>query len=157
MTLSYFLGKLVTADITAIVNNSSGLLRVLKEYQKIVIFLGIPFYALASYLLFRKSGQNYTENLVLNIYMMCGWVTLSLLLVIAMIFTRNVEFLGLINDVLIALIFIYVFIFYYQYFSAFGFKKVSLILRVFFISLLILTIRAQINTGLNEIGLRYFK
>lgn len=158
LTIEYFFTSWVKVDVTNVVSKegTSGLLKVLEHYSKIVIFLAIPFNAMVSYFLFRKTGQNYTENLVLNMYMLCGWLCISFLFQAAMIFISNVETLKIINQVVIALIFIYVFIFYYQYFSAFGYNKLSLAIRCFVIALVILTIKAQINNGLNEIGLRYF-
>jgi hypothetical protein len=156
LAIDHFISQWFSIDASKLLNDSSGYLKVAKDYSKIVSFLGIPFYALASYFIFKKSKQNYTENLVLNIYMLCGWLSINVLLKFLMIFIHDSETFHGFNLVFIALIHIYVSIFYYQYFSAFKYSKLSLIIRSVIIALVILTLKQLINNGLNEIGLRYF-
>ena len=155
LALDYLIVSWFHIDISHWISDASGLVKFQKSYSKISPFLGIPLYALASYLIFRKSKQNYTENLVLNIYMICGWASISLLFKIVMIFIPNVETFRTINGVFIALTHIYIFVFYYQYFSAFNYKKLFLIVRAILITLLILTMKQLINDTLNEIGQKY--
>ncbi|MBL4657786.1 MAG: DUF3667 domain-containing protein [Flavobacteriales bacterium] len=40
----------------------------MNEYSKIFMFLMIPLYALCTWMLFRKSGFNYAENFIMNLY-----------------------------------------------------------------------------------------
>jgi presenilin-like A22 family membrane protease len=158
ITIDYLFTQWFKIDVTGLLGkeNVLGLLRISRHYAKIVIFLGVPFYALTSYLLFRKSKQNFSENLVLNIYMLCGWLLISLLFKILMALIGNEQVLEVLNLVVLVLIYFYVFIFYYQYFSAFGYKKSSLAIRSLAIALLILVIKQEINNILNSIGLMYF-
>lgn len=157
LTIDYLLSKCMKTDLTSMFAESSGLIRLIRDYSKVIALLGVPFYALASYGFFRRSRQNYTEHLVLNVYMLCGWLSINLLLKTAMIFTADIDLLLAINRGLVVLTYTYVFVFYYQYFSAFGYKQWSLILRVMLISCLILLTKQYINYGLNEIGLYYFQ
>lgn len=156
LALDHFVSSWFHIDVSNLLTNSSGFLKVVKDYSKVVTFLGIPLYALASYIMFIKSRQNYTENLVMNIYMLCGWLLLNFFLKILMIFIHDSEVFHTINLVFISLIYIYVAVFYYQYFSGFKYSKASLAIRSAFIALIILTLKQQINNLLNEIGLRYF-
>ncbi|AKH94484.1 hypothetical protein M876_07885 [Elizabethkingia anophelis FMS-007] len=136
--------------------NVKGLLKVQKDYSKITVFLNIPIIAFISFLLFQRSKQNYTENLVLNMYLLCGLTVISLILPICMIFTDNKEFLFIVNYFVTALVFLYIIIFYYQYFSVFNYKKYDLIIRIILISILYMAIKQLINTILNNVGLKYF-
>lgn len=159
LAIGYFLKKWAHLDASVFYDDKTeieGALKVLKEYSKITIFLPIPIIALLSYLLFRKSKQNYTENLVLNLYLLCGTLAISFILLICMIFSANIDFLFFVNNFLTVLTFLYVIIFYYQYFSAFDLKKYQLIIRVISIAVLYLFTKQIINTILNIIGLKYF-
>jgi len=158
LTIGYFLKKWTKIEVSSLYDKESlsGVFKVLKEYSKITVFLIIPINALLSYLLFKKSKQNYTENLVLNLYLLCGVLAISFILPIFMIFTDNKEFLLLVNNFLAVLTFLYVIIFNYQYFSAFDYKKNSLIIRVVIIAILYLATKQITNIILNTIGLKYF-
>lgn len=159
ITIGYFIKKWTIIDATILYEDKktvSGLLKILKNYSKITIFLHIPIITFFSYILFKKSKQNYTENLVLNFYMLCGTLAISLILLISMIFTDNKAFLVFINDLAIVLTFFYVIIFYYQYFSVFYLKKNQLIIRVIIIGILYILTKQVTNNILNIIGLKYF-
>lgn len=157
LTISYFLKKWTKIEFSALFDsNVTGLLKVQKDYSKITAFLHIPIITFISYLLFKKSKQNYTEHLVLNLYLLCGILTISLFLPISMIFTENKDFLFAVNYLLTAVTFFYILFFYYQYFSFFDFKKSQLIIRVIAISILYLLTKQGINVILNTIGLKYF-
>lgn len=158
LTIGYFLKKWTIIEASDLYDKTmvSGLFKVLKNYSKITVFLHIPIIALASYLLFRKSKQNYAENIVLNLYLLCGVFTLSLTLPIIMIFSGDKEFLLEVNYFLTILTFLYIIIFYYQYFSVFNLKKYKLIIRVIIIAVLYLVTKQLTNNILNIIGLKYF-
>ena len=157
LTIGYFLKKWGKIEASALYNetNVSGLFKILKDYSKITVFLHIPIIAFISYLFFRKSKQNYTENLVLNMYLLAGTLTLSLILPILMIFIDNKEFLLQVNLYLSILTFLYVAIFYYQYFSVFDLKKYKLVIRAILIALLYLATKQTTNNILNIIGQKY--
>jgi hypothetical protein len=159
LTIGYFLSKGAKIDMSQIFeypNTITGLLKVLKDYSKIVVFLGVPIYSFASFLLFKKSKQNYTENLVLNLYMLCGAVAIGLLMNLCMIFSNNISFLQIVHQITFILVLTYIFIYYYQYFSVFKYNKVSLIIRVLVMTVIYLVAKKSINVILNEIGLKYF-
>lgn len=158
ITIGYFMKKWAKVDGSILYDDKKtieGLLKVLKDYSKITVFLTIPIISFFSYLFFKKSKQNYTENLVLNLYLLCGTLTISLLLTTCLIFSDNKDFLILVNYFASVLTFLYVVIFYYQYFSVFDLKKYKLIIRVIFISILYLVTKQITNDILNIIGLKY--
>ncbi|MDV2446230.1 hypothetical protein CMU93_01800 [Elizabethkingia anophelis] len=157
LTIIYFVKKWAKIESSDLFDtNVKGLLKVQKDYSKITVFLNIPIIAFISFLLFQRSKQNYTENLVLNMYLLCGLTVISLILPICMIFTDNKEFLFIVNYFVTTLVFLYIIIFYYQYFSVFNYKKYDLIIRIILISILYMAIKQLINTILNNVGLKYF-
>ncbi|PBJ11930.1 DUF3667 domain-containing protein [Flavobacterium sp. ACN6] len=159
LAIGYFLKKWTNLDASVLYEDKKqveGVLKVLKEYSKIAIFLHIPIISFLSYLFFKKSNQNYTENLVLNLYLLCGTLVISFILIICMIFSDNKDFLLFVNYLLTALTFLYVIIFYYQFFSAFDYKKNELIIRVICLAILYLLTKQIMNNMLNIIGLKYF-
>lgn len=159
ITIGYFVKKWAKVDPTILYEDKetvSDLLKVLKDYSKITVFLNVPIISIVSYLFFKKSKQNYTENLVLNMYLLCGTLIISLILTTCLIFSDNKYFLIYVNYFAAVLTFIYVAIFYYQYFSVFNFKKYQLIIRVIIIAFLYLLTKQITNNILNIIGLKYF-
>ncbi|WP_278554826.1 DUF3667 domain-containing protein [Elizabethkingia bruuniana] len=157
LAIIYFVKKWTKIESSDLFdNNVKGLLKVQKDYSKITVFFNIPIIAFISFLLFKRSKQNYTENLVLNMYLLCGLTAISLVLPICMIFTDNKEFLFVVNYFVTVLVFLYIIIFYYQFFSVFNYKKYDLIIRIILISILYMAIKQLINTILNNVGLKYF-
>lgn len=159
ITIGYFLKKWAKVDATVLYEDKKiveGLLKVLKDYSKITVFLNIPIISFVSYLFFKKSKQNYIENLVLNMYLLCGTLIISLILTISLIFSDNKDFLISVNYIATVLTLLYVVIFYYQYFSVFNLKKYQLIIRAIIIAILYLLIKQITNNILNTIGLKYF-
>lgn len=156
LTIGYFLNKMAKVELIALYEGGmDGLMKVLKDYSKITVFLGLPIYALSSYVFFRKSKQNYTENLVINLFVLCGSLVISFVLKIFMIITDDIAFLQNVNIVVSAMALMYIFIFFYQYFSVFGYKKISLIFRCLMVVILFFLVKQGTNNLLNEIGLRY--
>jgi hypothetical protein len=159
MTITYFLNKWSKIDFIELIEDKEsveGYTKVLEHYNKIAVFLHIPFVSLLSFIFFKKSKQNYTENLVLNLYMLCGIIIISFVPLIFMIFIVNKDFIMAVNVFTIFFIFLYITIFYYQYFSIMGLKKYDLIIRVIIISILYLLTKQITNNILNTIGLKYF-
>lgn len=154
MAIGYFLRKWATIDTAQLYDKSSvgGLMKILKDYGKVTIFLHIPIIAFASYVLFRKSGQNFAENLVLNTYLLCGVLMISFILLACMAFSKDREFLLAVNYVLTAVTFIYVMIFYYRYFSAYQYKRHELLFRALTIALTYMITKQILNNLLNYIG-----
>lgn len=161
LTISHFIGNLDITSISAddlfkkgTVNKQY--LKLINEYAKIITLLGIPLYALGSYLIFKKSKQNYTENLVLCMYLMSGVVIIGLLLPFSVIICKDLKFLQNIKYVILILEFSYYFWFFYQYFSVFKYGKISLILRCLLMSVLMFIIKGCVNFGIDKIGTKYF-
>lgn len=157
LTITYFLSKWIKIDLTEVFNKQSvsGLTKVTKDYSKITTFIVIPINALLSYLIFRKSKLNYTENLVMNIFLLSGMITFRVFLYFCMILTGDVEIVRIINLIVTFFVFIYIAIFFYQYFSAYNYNKVILVIKVLLIAALFLIIKQGMNNLLNEIGMRY--
>ncbi|QZK91024.1 DUF3667 domain-containing protein [Flavobacterium sp. CHNK8] len=133
-----------------------GYAKVAQNYNKIIRLIGIPFFALVTWLMFRKSKQNFLENVVLNIYMMCGSLLLYIPFTILIVFYNNIEVLRIINNILTVFLSIYMFCFIIQYFSTCGYKKYSLILRSFFATFFIVRIYSMITGIASLIGKTYF-
>lgn len=101
------------------------------QHPKAVIMGTIPIQAIFSFLLFFKAKQNYAEHVVLNAYKMAVHLVVLMLFTIITIFYKNLVVLGLINNLILLLIIGYDTWFYYQYFSAFDYTKLSLFIRSF--------------------------
>jgi len=54
------------------------MMKKMNQYMNILIMLMIPFYALGSYLLFRKAKNNYAEHLIINAYAISSSVAIGL-------------------------------------------------------------------------------
>ncbi len=157
LTMIYLISKWGKVDITELLNKESvsGLSKVLKDYSKITNFLIVPINALFSYLIFRKSKQNYTENLIINIFLLAGMLVFRFLLYGTLLFSTNLELFNAMNVTFVGLTFIYIIIFYYQYFKAFSFTKAALIRKILIIAILILITKQGVNMLINQLGLLY--
>ncbi|WON93997.1 DUF3667 domain-containing protein [Sphingobacterium sp. Lzh-3] len=157
LTINYFLSKFTKVDLQNVLNQESvsGLSKVIKDYSKFVTFIVIPFNALMSYLIFKKSGQNYTENLVLNIFLLAAVVSLRFFITFTLILTDDSSTILTVNLLFVILIFLYTIIFFYQYFSVYHYNKIELVLRVIIIATLFIITKQGLNTIINTIGLRY--
>ncbi|WP_313263382.1 DUF3667 domain-containing protein [Sphingobacterium sp.] len=157
LTINYFFSKFTKIGLQDVLNQESvsGLSKVIKDYSKFVTFIVIPFNALMSYLIFKKSGQNYTENLVLNIFLLAAIVSLRFFITFTLIITDDPTTILTVNFLFVILIFLYTIIFFFQYFSAYNYNKIELVLRVVIIAILFIITKQGINTIINTIGLRY--
>jgi hypothetical protein len=126
--------------------------KLLRDYYKLIILSGIPFYALGSYFIFKRTKQNYTENLVLNTYLTIGILILGLIFPVITIFYTNTEVLYYLKVITPVLTILYIFWFYYEYFSTFGYRKVSLVIRIILITVYIMLFNGAVNTLANKIG-----
>ena len=152
LTIDYFITKLLHLNDTYS-EGLIGLSKFQKDFSKIVPFLGIPFYALLSWWIFRASKQNYTENLILNIYMVCGWLVINMLYKIC--FNYFPEHMLFVNSAFVIITSVYIYIFYYQYFLPSQPTKSLLIVRTFVITISILMIKSGVNYILNTVGMEY--
>ncbi|MBN9296239.1 MAG: DUF3667 domain-containing protein [Filimonas sp.] len=121
------------------------------KYPKALLLFMIPAYSIFTYLWFGKAKMNGTEHIVMNAYKSAGELILGILFIIITIFYRNKEMLYLIYSLTSGLLStIYAAWFYYQYFSVFGYKKYSLLLRsiMVLVSVLLLPLVIGLIAGL---------
>jgi hypothetical protein len=157
IAVTHFTGEF-TDNVNSASNSSDsdGYSRVVEEYAKFIILSFVPFFALASYFLFKKSKQNYMEHLVMTMYMISGILIINYILTVTSLFCSNETILKYVHTLTELLKIVYFFWFYYQYFSAFNYKKGSLIIRCITIIIAVVLIGLSINTIINKIGLLYF-
>lgn len=111
----------------------SGYKKVVKNYSKLVTLLGIPLYALCTYLFYRRAKKNFAEHLVLNTYLLCGTLIIELINKLLML-SDNIKVVTIIVEIILTLETVYYVWFLYQFFSVFGYKKWLLILRCLFVA-----------------------
>ncbi|WP_407483654.1 DUF3667 domain-containing protein [Elizabethkingia meningoseptica] len=151
-----------TAAFTKDIDSGSGSVdlegysKVAEGYAKYVILSFVPFFAFASYLLFKKSKQNYMEHLVMTIYMICGILIINYISTITSLFCSDFKVIKYVHSCTELLKIAYFFWFYYQYFSGFNYKKGELIVRCIAIIVIVVLISLTINRIINHIGLLYF-
>jgi hypothetical protein len=113
---------------------------------KLFAFVRIPFLALFSMLVFRKAALNLTEHLVLNTY------KVSAELLIALVFTLGAALLKQVIQpetaagVVTAVLLVYSFWFYRQYFSVYGYSRTGLFVRSLLASALLMLITSAVTT-----------
>jgi hypothetical protein len=103
--------------------------KISKAHPQLFTLMQIPFLALFSYLFFRKSQQNLTENLVLNAYKTSAELLVSGLFTAVTVFYKNLAVLSTVYSGVAAFTFVYSTWFYHQYFSVFGYSKLGLLFR----------------------------
>jgi rRNA maturation protein Nop10 len=130
--------------------------KVAKDFEKIIPFVSIPFLAILSFLLFRRSKQNYVENIVLNLYLMCGILTIVFIPQLIRTFNSNLFVFGIIHRVQMLIMILYVLYFIYQYNSVFKYKRYSLVLRSIVFVICFALIQNFYEILINYIGNRYF-
>lgn len=117
-----------------------------KNYPKIYKFLQIPFFAVSSLLFFKKSEQNFTENLVLNFYKTSAeLIILIVLSIVATLFQESTA-LAFIKMGITFTLLIYSTLFYFQYFSKYEYSKINLLLRSIIASVILPVIIAMITS-----------
>lgn len=154
----YFLGEFAKGnaiDLTQGDKEFEGFSKVTKHYAKLVALSWVPFYALMSYLLFKKSKQNYSENLILNMYMIVGILVIEgVFSILVLPFADGIVLKGALGLMTILKIGYY-FWFYYQYFST-SYQKLGLVIRSIAMVFIIIVITKVIAQIVNKIGLMYF-
>ncbi|WP_028526830.1 DUF3667 domain-containing protein [Runella limosa] len=152
ITLGHFIGSISDVKLIDTTNYFSDDQQLLTRFEelmsanpKIVTMLRIPFLALFSLLFFRKSEQNYTEHLVLNIYKVSGELLIAIVFTLLAIVFKNVIPLNYFFVGTGSLILVFSIWFYYQYFSVFGYSKIGLFIRSLLISVIIFLAIASIT------------
>lgn len=101
----------------------------LSSYPKSFFLAIIPVFALVSWLLFRKAGQNYAEHLVLNTYRMSANLIINVLFVGMEALSGDPSRAQIMNYVLSGVVFAYNVVFFFQYFTPFYKSKGMLLIR----------------------------
>lgn len=117
-----------------------------RENPKLFMMVRIPFLALASFIIFRRSKQNYTENLILNIYKVSAEIFIAIFFTLIAILFRNYVSLSSISNLTALLAWAYSVWFYYQYFSIDGYSKEGLFIRSLMTTLLLIFVVATVTT-----------
>jgi hypothetical protein len=146
-----------TNDLYENIDNVSGYEKVADYFFKVLPFLIIPFLALVSQLIFKRSKQNYTEHLIINVYRISATKIIMILFNIISIIYGNKEILYILFRTIFLIEIIYSSWFFYQYFSVFNYKKANLIFK----SIITSTLVVFINNGLMrlimiEVGKNFF-
>jgi hypothetical protein len=105
------------------------------RHPKLLPLLTIPVSSLFSYLWFRKAGLNATEHMIMNAYKASAELVIGMVFSVLLIFYQDKAILYLVYNVIAFLVMVYGIWFYYQYFSTFGYRKFSLLLRSIMIPL----------------------
>ncbi|MCU0393395.1 MAG: DUF3667 domain-containing protein [Thermoflexibacter sp.] len=119
--------------------------KVSKESPKLFKLAQIPFFAIFSFLIFKKGKQNFTEHLVLNSYKISAELVILIICSMLTIFYKNTPEIDYIFRAISLILLIYSTCFYYQYFSPFGYSKVGLFFRSLVTSLIINVIIAAVT------------
>ena len=135
--VDHYLGGFSKIEPADLVNGSSNVYSEMeiaitnweKDNPKTAGFVMIPFFAMLSYLCFKKSEQNFAEHLVLNSFLTAGTLIISLFFTTLTVIYEKPEFLKKVSSIISFFTMIYIVWFYFQYFSAFGYKKRALIFR----------------------------
>jgi hypothetical protein len=112
-----------------------------EKYPRLFILLQIPFYAIISYFSFRKSKQNYAENLVFTTYLYCFILICNLLFSTLLTFPISKNILIQLSKIQVYFILFYNMIFLYQFFSVFYNKKGIVVVKAIaipFISVIVI-------------------
>lgn len=88
----------------------------LEDNPKTVIFVTIPFLSVFTFLFFKKSNFNFSENLILNTYKASALLLISKIVFLFALITSNTTFLKAINELAGYGAFAYSFWFLYQFF-----------------------------------------
>lgn len=158
ISLTHFIYKYsITDDLLNKANGGFvGYSRVESEYAIFTSLSFVPLYAVASYLLFKKSKQSYLENFIFNIYLLNGMLIINCISIFIKIFIPTLEYIQYFHVLMESLKLCYFFWFYFQYFSNFGYIKKILIIKCLFMILAVIFITLIINNIINYIGLQYF-
>lgn len=101
----------------------------LKKYPKFIYIGIIPFYALSSFIFFKKAQQNYAEHFVLNTFKTSAVIILNILFLLIASFVKDTSILKKADAVLFWTTLAYGTWFYYQYFAPFYQNKLMLLIK----------------------------
>ena len=160
IAIAHFIGKIPKVSSYDIQMQDKGTMashtKMIKEYAKLILLTTIPLFALASFVVFRKSKLNYTEHLVMAMYFTSAILSFHMFPLLVPIFTTDLNQIMLVRQIAILFEFAYYFWFFYQFFSTYNYTKTGLIVRCFITIFLMLLLTGVVNYIVSEIGLMYF-
>lgn len=86
------------------------------KYAKQLYLLSIPILSLCTFLIFRKTKQNYAEHMVLNTYREAGLLVVNTIFVLLSVLSHNVAYTRVLFTLMGITANVYSFSFYWQYF-----------------------------------------
>jgi len=101
----------------------------LKKYPKVIYMGIIPFYALFSFLIFKRANQNYAEHFVLNTFKVSALLVINTVFILFATFSKDILIVKKVDSILLWLIMAYGTWFYYQYFHSFYQHKFMLLMK----------------------------
>jgi len=102
---------------------------IVDQYSRVIALCCIPLFALISFLLFRKSGLNFAEHMVLNGYRISGSMIIFILAYTVLIFVQRIEVYQWLIRIANLLSSCYIFWFVFQFFSKYARNKFILTLQ----------------------------
>ncbi len=97
--------------------------------RKLIYVFLLPIKAVITFVIFRKSKNNYAEHFVLNTYKFSGQLMIGLVFIVINAVIVNTATLDVLGDISLSLKILFSLWFNYQFFSVF-YKKKELIIRV---------------------------
>jgi Protein of unknown function (DUF3667) len=100
------------------------------KYPKTFGLCTVPILSGITYFTFKKAGLNYSEHVVMNLYKLSVEMLLTISFSVYTLLDTNIPRLQNLQYVMVVLILAYNLWFYYQFFSTYGYRKLSLLVRV---------------------------
>lgn len=108
----------------------------INKYGKVLFLAEILFYAVCSYVVFRKARQNYAEHLVLNAYKTSAILFINIAFILIEYIPHDLVVMIKINNGIMWVTLLYGIWFYYQYFSIYYENRFLLLLRTLLATLI---------------------
>lgn len=108
----------------------------INKYGKILFLVEILFYAVCSYVVFRKAKQNYAEHLVLNTYKTSAILFINIVFILIEYIPHEVVVKLQIYNGVMWVTLLYGIWFYYQYFSVYYKNRFLFLLRTLLATLI---------------------
>lgn len=114
--------------------------KIMFDWYNLFLWIAIPIFALFTFLLNKKSGYNYAENLVLHTFYLCGMNVLVMVMMPLNLFLNNEVFFTITFIFNSALFFYMILSFFQQKRVLFIMKNIFGYIMSYFIYMLVLTI-----------------
>jgi hypothetical protein len=87
------------------------------KYMKEISVVSILAYSTASFLVFRKAGQNFAEHMVMNCYRECGVIVINILFLSSLLIPMDGKAKAMVSMAAMLVMYAYNYNFYLQYFK----------------------------------------